>query len=126
MEESRGKEVVRKCPLHSLECKEFLILQKLNSETEEHLVNVMPKNQEKVVDDEGKIRIKQTVTYKTDNNILFNPQHSNRVSSGKQSKSLIAKAMKKGAHQDLVTKIEEVVHDKVLVEIPPEKYQEIQ
>ena len=72
----------------------------------------MPKNQEKVVDDEGKIRIKQTVTYKTDNNILFNPQHSNWVSPGKQSKSLIAKAMKKGAYQDLVTQIEEVVQIK--------------
>ena len=75
IEEARGKEIPRKCPLHSLECPECVILQKINSENEERIVNQMLKNQFKVTDEDGKVRIRQLVTYKFDKNSLFNPSH---------------------------------------------------
>ena len=84
------------------------------------------KNQHKVIDKEGKTMILQRFTYKQNTKELFHPRNSNWSIAGTQSKALIAKSVRKGAYQDLITQVEEAVQEKVLVEVPPEKYQELQ
>ena len=102
-EESKPREFIRKCQLHSLDCKSCKLLNKINSKEEEQIITEMMSNQREIPNKDGTFRIKQKVSYKQDINVLFHPRNSYLHTAGKQCKALIQKSVREGAYDDLTS-----------------------
>ena len=113
-DESKPREFIRKCQLHSLDCKSCKIINKINSDEEEQIITEMMNNQKEVPNNDGSFRIEQKVSYKRDTNVIFHSRNSNLHRAGKQCKALIQKSFKEDAEDYLPTHIRDAIDDQVL------------
>ena len=104
-EESKPREFIKKCQLHSLDCKSCKIMNKINYEDEEKIISEMMSNWREIPNKDGTFRIEQKVSYKQDTKVLFHPKNSNLHRGGKQCKASIKKSVKEGAYEDLSSQI---------------------
>ena len=114
-EESKGKEYIRKCNLHKLECSNCIILNKTNSEEEDKIISDLWDNQTLIEESDGSQRILQKFQYRNPIEKTFNPENSNKKAAGKQTKNLLKRAKLVGALETLVEQVNDAVKDGVLV-----------